>query len=296
MAEVPDHIKWALSDGSPAPEEMAEIIKAGRAKLKRPKSKPLRKDREFTVVLSDIHFPKHDPATWDIALQFIRKTKPDSVWLLGDVCDLGCLSRHEKTAGDKYTLKQEMFIANKALDELDSAIGSRNVELMFVDGNHEDRIPRYLASGRCPPELVDTVLQIPEALYLEERGYKYVGPEEQPIRIGDLAVFHGEWYGKNHAAKHADELAFNSIYGHTHRPQMYTKQTLVGPIVSTGLPCMRQLKAEWKHQRNKEFNGWMNGFTVLEWTGSFAHPRFVFVVNDEAVWNREGFTYEGEGA
>ncbi|TXH15653.1 MAG: hypothetical protein E6R03_06880 [Hyphomicrobiaceae bacterium] len=290
MAKNKSHIEWALSQGTPSQSQIADIIKQAKER-KFVKHKPLKKEMEFGVVLSDIHFPKHDPVVWDIALQFIADTKPDAVWLAGDICDLGCVSRHEKAPGDGFTLMQELAIANMALDELSNAIGPREVDLMFVDGNHEDRIPRYLASGRCPPELRDMVQQIPEALALEERGYLYVGPDEQPIQIGELAVFHGEWYGKNHAAKHADELGANCIYGHTHRPQIYTKQTLGGPIIATGMPCMRKLQAEWQHQRNREFTGWISGFTVLEWVDGFAHPRFVFVIDGKAVWNRK--VYEG---
>lgn len=245
---------------------------------------PTRARHRLGVVLSDAHIPKQDTASWSVALAAIRDLKPDHVWILGDFLDLASVNRHEKAAGDDYTLRQELWCGNRALDEVAAAIGNRRCDLLFVDGNHENRMERYVASGRCPPELRDTLEEIPDALCLRERGWRYVGPDQQPLYDGSLAVFHGQWYGKHHAAKHLDEMAGSVLYGHTHRPQQMTKQTVRGPIIGTGAPCLRRLVAEWQHQRNREFTGWLNGFVVLEWIDGYCHPRNVFVVNGAAAY------------
>lgn len=245
---------------------------------------PTKERHRIGVVLSDCHVPKHDPKAWAVALNMVRDLKPDHVWILGDFLDLSSVNRHEKAPGDDYTLRQEVWCGNEALDEISAAIGRRACDLLFVDGNHEDRMRRYVASGRCPPELRDTLEEIPDALCLKQRGYRYVHPDDQPLYDGNLAVFHGWWYGKHHAAKHLDEMGGSVIYGHTHRPQQMTRQTVRGPIIGTGAPCLRRLVAEWQHQRNKEFTGWLNGVVVLEWIDGFCHPRNVFVVNGAAVY------------
>lgn len=269
-----------------SPEGIRDAIrKQARATAARVRRiEPTRARHRLGVVLSDAHIPKQDPASWSVALAAIRDLKPDHVWILGDFLDLASVNRHEKAAGDDYTLRQELWCGNRALDEVAAAIGNRRCDLLFIDGNHENRMERYVASGRCPPELRDTLEEIPDALCLRERGWRYVGPDAQPIYDGSLAVFHGQWYGKHHASKHLDEMAGSVLYGHTHRPQQMTKQTVRGPIIGTGAPCLRRLVAEWQHQRNREFTGWLNGFVVLEWIDGYCHPRNVFVVAGAATY------------
>lgn len=269
-----------------SPEQIRDEIRREAAAVSRKcrRFKPTGKPHRLGVVLSDVHVPKHDPASWAVALKAVRDLRPDHVWILGDFLDLASVNRHEKAPGDDYTLRQELWCGNRALDEVADAIGPRPCDLLFVDGNHEDRMRRYVASGRCPPELRDALEEVPDALCLKQRGWRYVGPDEQPIYDGSLAVFHGHWYGKHHAAKHLDEMGGSVIYGHTHRPQQMTRQTVRGPIIGTGAPCLRRLSAEWQHQRNREFTGWLNGFVVLEWIDGYCHPRNVFVVNECASY------------
>jgi len=254
--------------------------------------KRLGRDPKRVLAISDCHVPRHDPPTWNIFLRAIRDLKPDGVWIVGDFVDLSSVNRHEKAPGDTFTLKQEEDAGNAALDQISVALGKRAVELLYVDGNHEDRLRRYIASGRCPPELRDRIEDIPETLRLRDRGWRYVHPDDQPCYPFDrFALFHGKWYPKHHAAKHADVLACSGLYGHTHRPQVYTTQNVHGTVVMTGMPCSRRLVAEWEHQRTAPFNGWLTGFAVVEVMSRRPHVYPVLVQNGEAAYG--GHSWRG---
>lgn len=269
----------------PTPGDILAQMRKERVRRKvRRHLPPLRAPR-LVLAISDTHRPKFDAATWAIFLRAVRDMKPDAVWIVGDYLDLGSVTRHEKTPGDAYTLKMELFDGRSGLDELSDAIGDRRCEVTWWDGNHEDRLRRYVASGRCPPELRDTFDEIPAEMHVVERGWRYIPPEDQPTYpFRNFFVTHGKWYPKHHAHAHAAALGCSGLYGHTHRPQVYCTFNAHGPVVVTGMPCSRDPKAEWEHQRRQEFNGWLTGFCVVEVVDHVPHARNVLTLGGRAVY------------
>jgi predicted phosphodiesterase len=274
----------AFALAHPTPESIFADMKAERAKRKVRKHLPALKVRTI-LAISDVHRPKYDPATWSIFLQAIRDMRPDAVWILGDFLDLSSVTQHEKAEGDAYTLKMELWDGNKGLDEISDAIGPRRCDLLFVDGNHEDRLRRYVASGRCPPALRDMFDEVQLELKLESRGWRYIHPNDQPTYpFPGFAVFHGHRYGVGHAREHALMMGTSGIYGHTHRSQTHVTFNAHGPVVMTGMPCARDPMAEWQHQRKREFTGWSTGFAVGEVVDKEPHFRVVLTHKGRAVY------------
>lgn len=269
----------------PSPADIYRQMREERVKRKVRKHEPLNRRPRLILAISDVHRPKYDAATWSIFLQAVRELKPDGVWILGDYVDLGSVTRHEKTADDAYTLKMELWDANRGLDELSAAIGGRPCDLLFADGNHEDRLRRYIASGRCPPELRDMIEEIEEELHLRERGYLYVHPDKQPIYpFPNFAVTHGSWYGLHAAHKHAVEIACSGLAGHTHRYQVHSGWNAHGPFVWTIMPCARDPKAEWQHQRTQVFTNWHTGFAIGDVLDGVPHFRAVLTHGGKAIY------------
>lgn len=274
--------RWA--NAHPTPESIFHDMRKERAKRKVRKHQPSLGVRTI-LAISDVHRPKYDPATWSIFLQAVRDMRPDAVWILGDYLDLSSVNRHEKTAEDAYTLKQELWDGNRGLDEISDAIGDRRCDLMFLDGNHCDRMRRYVASGRCPPELRDMLGEIPDELRLRERGWRYVHPDDQPtFPFPNFAVTHGSWYGLHAAHKHAIEFGCSGIMGHTHRYQVHSGVNARGPYVWTVMPCARDPKAEWLHQRTQVFTNWLTGFAVGDVLDNQPHFRVVLTNGGKAIY------------
>ncbi|MDD5305641.1 MAG: metallophosphoesterase [Elusimicrobia bacterium] len=275
--------EWAARH--PSPEAIFRDMRAEREKRRVRKHEPPLKPPRLILAISDTHRPKFDPATWAIFLAAVRDMKPDAVWIVGDFIDLSSVNRHEKATGDAYTLKMELWDGNRGLDEISDAIGPRRCELTLWDGNHEDRLRRYVASGRCPPELRDMFDEIPAELHLAERGWRYIHPDDQPTYpYPRFAVTHGSWYGLHAAHKHATEFGCSGLMGHTHRYQVHSGVNAGGPFVWTVMPCSRDPKAEWLHQRTQVFTNWQTGFAVIEVVDSTPYVRVVLTHGGKAIY------------
>jgi metallophosphoesterase superfamily enzyme len=85
---------------------------------------------------------KLDHLIW--ASKFIKDVKPDKVIIIGDWWDLPSLSswsKQREAEGQRY--KQDIDAGNEAL-EMFMKGRPKDTEYHFTDGNHENRIERYL--------------------------------------------------------------------------------------------------------------------------------------------------------
>jgi predicted phosphodiesterase len=137
--------------------------------------------------------------------------KPDHTIILGDFIDCYTVSSHSKHPDRSLKLKEEVNSTIGALEAV-IAIGAKNN--VFIAGNHEDRLERYLQDRA--PELYHFI-SIPKILKLKELGFKYV-PYKQSYRIGKLNLTHDTGTAGRFAHyKALDTFQHNIIIGHTHR-------------------------------------------------------------------------------
>lgn len=279
-------VRYIDEQQQPTPESLLSELR--RKREEEPftgiKHEPLNGRPARYLWLADTHRPRHCTKTWAIFLQAIRDLKPDGLVIVGDYMDMMFANSHEKMPGDEYTPTQEFFDANRGLDEISEALGKKPVEYLYIDGNHEHRWKRMRARG-IPPEWRDVFDEVPVELRCEQRGIHYVPPEKQPYRLfSNWWVHHGHWWNQHHAYTHAIRLAGNNVYGHTHRPQIHTTVNLHGPVVSIGLPCSRDVRAEWRHPPTQPFNTWVRGFAVSEVDGDNLHFSLVLTEGGRAAY------------
>lgn len=257
-------------------------LDASRLRLRKP-PKPTGRKRRLTLVASDVHFPKQDPGAWSIFLQAVRDLEPDGIYLMGDVLDLATASTHHELAITDLglTLRQEFTAANHGLNQLDD-VATKAWDRLWLEGNHEFRLERWKVNN-CPPQLRDAIPTVEDALRVRERGYRVIPGGEQPIKVGDLHLLHGHFFGADHCRKHLQTLGVNVAYGHVHTPGQATTNTANGPLQSTCFPCLRTLTREWTHM--SKVMTWTNGFGIIEWIdGVRASVRNVYIVDGAAVY------------
>jgi predicted phosphodiesterase len=166
---------------------------------------------EKILFIPDCHVPYHDKDAFNLMLKAAKAFKPDHIVILGDFADFYGVSSHSKDPNRALKLKEEIEETKKALDQV-IAIGAKNN--VFVAGNHEDRLERYLRDRA--PELFNFI-SIPKILELKEKGFKYV-PYKQAYKIGKLNVTHDTGVAGRYAHyKALDTFQHNVIIGHTHR-------------------------------------------------------------------------------
>jgi len=165
------------------------------------------------LFVPDTHRPYHSVEAWRLLLRAGRAFQPDRVVVLGDFADAYQVSDHSKDPARRHSMADELADANTGLDELE-ALGATHYD--FVEGNHEQRMQRYLW-GRAPELASLPSLRVPELLNLHKRGWTYT-PFKKHIRIGKLFVTHeagNAGFDAHRKAQHA--FASNVIIGHTHR-------------------------------------------------------------------------------
>jgi predicted phosphodiesterase len=179
---------------------------------------------EKILIIPDTHVPFEDGAAFAVMMAAARIVRPDVVVFLGDFADFCSVSFHPRKLGQRgYTLQEEAAAVNARLDEI-QALGAKRV--VFIKGNHEFRLERFLAEKA--PELfglVDTA-----ALFrLRERGWECVEYRDH-LKIGKMHFTHDVGHAGIYAHRQS-RMAYegNVVLGHTHRMAMEVAGTSKGP-------------------------------------------------------------------
>lgn len=166
---------------------------------------------EKILFIPDCHIPYQDERAFSLMLKVGKAFKPNHVIIGGDFADFYSVSSHDKSPDRIKSLEAEVSQVISKLLEV-KKIGAKNN--VFVAGNHEDRLTRYLMQKA--PELFDTV-SIEKVLSLKEIGFQYV-PYKSDYKIGKLYVTHDTGKAGVMAHKQAlDAYHSNIVINHTHR-------------------------------------------------------------------------------
>ena len=170
-----------------------------------------KEDLKKILWIPDTHVPYEDAQAFELMLTAMRWWKPDVINILGDFGDFYAVSSHSKDPRRSNQLKNEVYAINERLDQID-ALGA--AEKHFVEGNHEDRLRRYLQDKA--PEMFGLV-GVEKLFNLTSRGYTFTPYKESRLQ-GKIHVTHD--CGNAGAYAHYKALeAFedNAVMGHTHR-------------------------------------------------------------------------------
>ena len=173
------------------------------------------------IVISDIHFPYHDPKAINAVKRFIKAKPVDIVVFNGDILDMYDVSSFDKSPDRINSLQEELNMAMKLFGDIRKELPE--AEMVYVEGNHEYRLKRYLMRH---PELFSLeALQLPNLLRLDKFNIQYT---DKPYYLGNLKVTHGSIVRKFAGYTAKAEMEKNDCSGissHTHRGSAYYRQT-----------------------------------------------------------------------
>lgn len=197
------------------------------------------------LVLGDAHA---SPETGELERferlgEYIAHTRPDVLVVIGDFISLDSLSawdsdKRRKMENRRYT--HDIAVGNHALDLMLNpyhearAEARRNkkrmwdMELVFCEGNHEERLERYVDLNPVIEGHVNVIYD----LHLEDRGFNVVRYGKY-IEIDDLMFTHIPFSGNGKpfsstalAASMAKRILqttnMSIVYGHTHKLEVAT--------------------------------------------------------------------------
>lgn len=132
--------------------------------------------------------------------------------IIGDFSDFYAVSDHDRDPSRKSNLEWEVEETNKALTQIQD-FADNNV--IFVEGNHEDRLRRYL--WKKAPQLFG-MTDVKRLFQLKDRGWLHF-PYRHGWRNGNVTYKHdvAGRAGKHAAASSLADFGGNLVIGHTHR-------------------------------------------------------------------------------
>ena len=203
------------------------------------------------VVLSDIHFPYHDDKALKAVYNFLSNTQVDTIILNGDILDFYDVSSFDKDPDRINSLQKEIDMTQKFFKKLRSLAPKSMI--IFVKGNHEDRIERYLKKH---PELYSlNALKLPNLLNLDNYVIEY---SPKGFKFGSLKIIHGDMVRKFSGYTARGELEkhdSSGISSHTHRGGVYYYRTPERYLAWFESFCLCDLNPEYIDEPN-----WQQGF------------------------------------
>lgn len=215
------------------------------------------KKLEKILFIPDSHIPYEDKKAFALMLKAGKAFKPKHTIILGDFADFYGVSSHSKDPNRSLKLKEEIDLVKIGLDKV-KAIGAQNN--VYVAGNHEDRLERYLMDKA--PELFNFI-SIPKILELKEKGFKYT-PYKQAYKIGKLNITHDTGNAGRFAHyKALDTFQHNILIGHTHRLGYAVEGNASGERhVSAMLGWLGNVEDINYMHRVKAVKDWCHGFGI----------------------------------
>ena len=207
------------------------------------------------VVLNDIQIPFQDKVPLALAVKFIKLLKPDGVVLNGDVTDCYELSTFDKDPLTQATLAREIKEAGKLMND----IAPHTKERLWLGGNHEDRLRRYIWK-HAPILGVSNLASFESVFRVGESGFRY-RPYGAYVNLGKLTVTHGSIVRQNSgwsAKAHFDRMGASVLIGHTHRLGIFYKTNMKGVHAAYENGCLCRLDPEYV-----QFPDWQQGFSVV---------------------------------
>jgi hypothetical protein len=246
----------------------------------------------------------HDRRAMDVAIQLILESQPDVVVLLGDIMDLAEWSdKFFKTPESALVTRPALFETAWWITQI--RLAAPNAEIVYLEGNHEQRIPKLIATYLPPAfDLVGVsnvkwpVLSIPNLLDLDTLGVTWVpGYPRNEYWIGDnFRVVHGETVRAKSGATSQVVVAarhYGEAFGHIHRVEIATKtvDTRHGKqyltVISPG--CLSHIDGRVPG-KGSHYN-WQNGVGEIELIDGRIQPSITYI--HEGVALRNGKEYVG---
>lgn len=212
---------------------------------------------ERVLFVPDTHSPYEDKRAWRLMLQAAADFRPDTIVHLGDLADCYRISSHSKDPRRTTRFKQEVEHTRERRAELDALGASRKI---LTEGNHEDRLRRYLAEKA--PELFEFV-GTDDLLELTENGWEFY-PYRETAKVGKLHLTHDVGGGgKYSTARALDTYQASVAIGHHHAVQYYVSGDAKGGYqIGAQFGWLGDIRAVDYMSRVKVCRTWALGFGI----------------------------------
>jgi hypothetical protein len=189
-------------------------------------------------------------------MQVGRVLRPKHLVIIGDFADFYSVSDHDKDPERANRMDAELADVDQGLDELDS-LGA--TDKLYIEGNHEDRLRRYLQKNPALARLVSTE----KLLRLKERGWEFV-PYKRHAQRGAMHYTHDVGAcGRNAVFRTLDTYQHSIVSGHAHRLAYVVEGNAVGDVkLSAMFGCGLDIESVDYTNLAKARKDWCQGFGI----------------------------------
>jgi predicted phosphodiesterase len=209
-------------------------------------------------IISDVHVPSHDKYALEAAIRYLRNVGIDTLVINGDYMDFYQISDHDKDKTRAITFGDELEAGRIILGQIRAFLGP-NVEIVYQEGNHEERYKRFLPQAMASDKVRGST--VPEQLDLQAHGITWVG-NRRGCKAGRLMIYHGHEMrasGVNAARNLITRLMDNVVIGHLHRPQSIQRPRMNGDTIGAWVSgCLCDLRPFYF-----PINEWQHGFNLV---------------------------------
>ena len=190
--ETPSHVEATSTSGTSPPRQPRNRLK------------PI-------LVVPDTHAPFHHADAWALMIDVAADLRPETVVVIGDFMDWYAVSSHSKDPARASDLRAELKVGKRLRGQLDDLGAQRKV---FLEGNHEDRLRRYLQEKA--PELYG-IVDVSSLLELDANGWEFVSYRDH-TREGKVYYTHDVGKsGRYSTFQTLDSYQHSVVFGHSHR-------------------------------------------------------------------------------
>lgn len=221
------------------------------------------------LFISDLHIPYHDVTALNLALEYGKKQKVNTIFINGDLLDFHQLSRFQKDP-KKRSVKEEFDICKDILKIIRKQFPK--AAIYYLKGNHCMRYEKWLVVKA--PEVFDMAEFQLETL-LELNKFKVTAINDNVlVKFGKLNVSHGHHIIKGvfapvNSARGAYLKAKASIIiGHTHQVSNHVEKTANREIISCwSVGCLCELQPDYDPMNTKASHGFAH--ITIEKNGNY---------------------------
>jgi predicted phosphodiesterase len=230
------------------------------------------------VCINDVHVPFQNNKMIENFVRLIEEEQPDEIILNGDMVDFYDLSSFDKDPAREESLQDELDTLYRMLLVFRGACP--NAKITYVEGNHEDRLRRYLWKKATALQSLRS-LKLETLLKLDELGIELV----KKYVVNGFTFAHGKivrQYSSYSAKAEYDARGCSGMSGHTHRMGSFCKTTSLGTFGWWENGCGCDLTPEYVDEPN-----WQNGFSVIYFDDNAFDVHQVYV-------NKGSFRFNGK--
>lgn len=241
---------------------------------------------ERSVFIPDLHAPYIDGPALRCVLAFLRRYKPQVVFVIGDVVDFYQLSKFDRNPSRLMELQTDIDAATIALRQIRQA--APQAKIYLLRGNHEYRLKRFLWTKAA--ELVSLRdLTVPHLLDLKTYNIQWV--EEGRMFYHGFCVKHGNLVRTRSgytATGELEKVGISGLSGHTHRLAQVFKRNDGGLFTWIECGCLCSLSPEYGEGQTMD---WMHGLAFGEFKNYGGKRRFTVhvlpIIDGKLVYHGE---------